>query len=186
VADAERSRVVNRRTRLARRTRLQARTPLKPVSDKRAAAPKARTTARHPETPGEFTPRVKLQIRARAGQGDPQDARCEACARWLGLYRGECQHVIGRGMGGSRDQVINSAANGVLLCGMAALGLGCHGKATAQDPELYDLGFWAKRGDGDPRRLPMRVARPDGTRRRVWRSVDGRYLDEPPQRSEAA
>ena len=60
-----------------------------------------------------FSAAVKLAIRTRAGQGDPNAASCEACGRWLGRG-GEVQHIQARGMGGSRRR--NVVTNGVLLC----------------------------------------------------------------------
>jgi len=123
-----------------------------------------------------FSPKVKLQVRARAGEGEPKDALCEACGIWLGRYGGQVQHIIGRGMGGCRDEVINSVVNAALLCGTPFDG--CHGLATAFNAELGKRGFWLKR-DADPATSAM-VLWSGAT---VRRSADGSYVFEAPERA---
>lgn len=124
-----------------------------------------------------FSRPVKLLVRARAGNGDAAGALCEACGTWLGRRLGQVHHLIGRGMGGCWDEVINGCANAALLCGTPATG--CHGLATRFDREIGARGFWLPRG-ADPRLVPMMLASPHGSGASVWRSEDGRYLTEAP------
>lgn len=126
-----------------------------------------------------FSRKTKLTIRTRAGDGDPDRARCEFCRKFLGRYGGQCQHIIARGMGGTTDEVRNSAANGALLCGTSVSG--CHGRCEKRDEDMEAAGFW-HRGGADPRVLPMML---HGTRE-VWRSADGTYLDAMPDLAVAA
>ena len=130
-----------------------------------------------PKLPGEFTAKVKLQIRTRAGNGDPSQALCEAHGDFLGLHGGEIQHIVARGMGGSRDPVKQSPANGALLCREA------HMLCEARDRDMLGMGFWLPQGT-DPRLEPMMLHGRDGGLL-VWRSTDGQYLTEPPEVSAA-
>jgi hypothetical protein len=132
----------------------------------------------HLQAPAEhtgFSIGVKLKIRIRAGDGDALDALCESCGVWLGRTLGEVQHLVARGMGGTSLAVLNSAANGSLLCGAVALQSGCHWIAETRDASMGLKGFWIK-GRKDPRLVPMTLF--DG--REVYRSVDGRYLETAP------
>lgn len=122
-----------------------------------------------------FSAAVRLLVRQRAGSGDALDAMCESCGIYLGRLLGECQHVVARGIGGTSLAIMNSAANGALLCGSAVLRSGCHGAAEKRDPEMELKGFYVK-GRKDPRLVPMTLF--DG--RKVWRSEDGSYLDAAP------
>lgn len=103
-----------------------------------------------PPAPPEFTPRVKLLARRRAGRGDIFDAACEACGGWLGEKGGEFQHRDARGMGGSKDPVTNGPANAALLCGSGVLRTGCHGACENRDRDMLGRGFWLEEGQ-DPR-----------------------------------
>ena len=125
---------------------------------------------RHPAENLGFSDAVKLGTRTRAGNGVAKDARCEACGVLLGTRAGQVHHIIGRGMGGCTDPVINSLANSALLCGTPIDG--CHGLATSLDEEMGDRGFWLKRGS-DPRLEPMMLASANGPGIRVWRAGDG-------------
>ena len=120
-----------------------------------------------------FSPRVRKLVRTRAGGGDLFNACCEACGIWLGEHGGQIQHVVARGMGGTSNPVLKTAANGALLCGTAQTG--DHGRAERRDPEMKTRGFWQPQGT-DPRFAPMTLL--GGVE--VWRSEDGRYLYEPP------
>ena len=126
---------------------------------------------------GEFSAATKLLVRKRAGNGLAEDAMCEACGIGLGRRWGQVHHIVNRGMGGSRDEVINSAANAALLCGTPVRG--CHGLATALDEEMGARGFWLPQGT-DPRTVPMMLASEHGSGISVWRSADGSYLFEAP------
>lgn len=149
---------MNRRAPLRRGKPLEPGTPLRRASVKakaRSAAGTKRATGRiTPRAPGEFTPRVKLLVRKRAGCGDVFDAMCEACGMWLGEKGGEVQHRDARGMGGSRDRVTNGPANAVLLCGSAVFRTGCHGACEDRDPHMHGMGFWLEEGQ-DPRTEPV-------------------------------
>ena len=127
-----------------------------------------------PEHTG-FSRAVRALVRVRAGGGEIEAAVCECCGVWCGPLLGEIQHVVARGMGGTSLAVLNSAANGALLCGSAVLRSGCHGAAEAREPEMGLKGFYLK-GRRDPRTVPMTLW--DG--REVWRSEDGLYRDEAP------
>jgi hypothetical protein len=107
-----------------------------------------------PPAPGEFTPKVKLMIRTRAGHGDPFDACCESCGVFIGETGGEFSHRDPRGMGGSRNPVTNGPANGTLACGSGALKTGCHGRCEVKDPDMHAMGFWLEEGE-DPRTTPI-------------------------------
>ena len=122
-----------------------------------------------------FSPHVRLLVRTRAGGGDPHDACCECCGIWLGLHLGQIQHVVARGMGGTSNPVMRTAANAAALCGTAQTG--DHGRAERRDPEMRDRGFWLPQGS-DPRLMPMTLF--GGVE--VWRSeTEARYLYEPPE-----
>ena len=97
-----------------------------------------------PPAPGEFTAKVRLAVRKRAGRGDEFEALCEAHGGWLGKDSGEFQHRDARGMGGSKDPVVNSAANAALICHE------CHVLAEARDTDMHGMGFWLEEGE-DPR-----------------------------------
>ena len=142
---------------------------------KTAAVPPLRLTG----SPGrcraaEFSPAVKLKVRTRAGAGDAAMARCEHCGAFLGESSGEFQHIVARGMGGSRNPLLGTAANAVLLCPFS------HRKAESRSREMRELGFWAPQGT-DPRTIPMMLSSQYGSGRLVWRSPTGEYLLKPPE-----
>ena len=129
--------------------------------------------------PGEFTPAVKRLVRKRAGGGDSHAAVCEGCLRWLGPAGGEYQHRRSRGAGGCRDEVIQSAANCLLLCRL------CHMEAEERRRDLSQdgAGFWIGHGTGldyDPRFVGAMLGALGSSGTTVWLSVDGEYLDRPP------
>ena len=136
-----------------------------------------------------FSRKVKLKVRTRAGNGDPDLAMCEACGLWLGRRHGQVQHRAARGAGGCKDEVINGPANAALLCGTPHTG--CHGRATAFEEGMgpNGKGFWLKHGttpDYDPRNAAIMLASPHGSGMRVWLAADGKgpngdgYLTERP------
>lgn len=124
-----------------------------------------------------FPARVKLLVRTRAGNGNPDAAMCEACGIELGKLGGQVHHIINRGMGGTSDPVLQSAANAALLCGTPLTG--CHGLATAFDEEIGAKGFWLSHS-ADPRLEPMMLHSVHDSGLLVWRSADGRYLFRAP------
>jgi hypothetical protein len=126
-----------------------------------------------------FPPRVKLAIRARAGNGDPDDAVCELCPAWLGRHGGEIQHRAARGAGGCRDKVINGPANGALLCRP------CHRDCEARDRHLGmdGAGFWILHGttpEFDPRNVPVMWHARAGSGVTLWLDDRGGYAFAPP------
>lgn len=131
--------------------------------------------ARRPVTG--FPARVKLLVRTRAGNGEIEAASCECCGMHLGRYGGQVQHIVARGMGGTSNPVLQTAANGALLCGTPQDG--CHGLAESRDPEMRAKGFWLPQGS-DPRAEPMMLHSRHGSGVLVWRSADGLYLFEAP------
>ena len=75
-----------------------------------------------------FSPEVIEQTRKRAGNA------CEYCGMPVPRWAGNVHHRLGRGMGGCRLEVVNSTANAALLDGTPFTG--CHGLATANDPDI--------------------------------------------------
>jgi len=142
---------------------------------KAAATGRGGTGQRKASPPGRFSDNTRHLIRTRAGEGDPHDAMCEYHENcWLGINGGEMQHVVARGMGGSRNPVINSPAGGILLCREA------HALAEARDARMGKLGFWLPQGT-DPLLVPMLLHGASGGGRLVWRSADGGYLNQAPE-----
>lgn len=122
-----------------------------------------------------FSPKVKLQVRKRAGRGDIFDALAECCGAWLGEHAGEFQHRAARGAGGCRDEVVNGPANCLLMCHEH------HRQAEDRDPHMgmKEAGFWLKHGttpEYDPRNAPIRLY--GGMTK--WLGEDGDYHDRPP------
>ena len=126
-----------------------------------------------------FSPRVRLLVRTRAGNGDAHDACCEACGIWLGEHGGQIQHRLARGRFGSKDPAVSGPAKGALLCGTSFAG--CHGAAESRDEKhrMEERGFVIRHGNGpefDPRYVAVDLF--GGVE--VWLSEDGRYLYEAP------
>jgi 5-methylcytosine-specific restriction enzyme A len=146
-------------------------------------SPDAWTRPRRSRPETGFPRAVKLLARTRAGNGDPEEARCECCGKWLGRIGGEIQHRVARGYGGSRSPVINGICNAVLLCGNRYEG--CHGKAEDRKPEMKDGGFYIPDGKGpghDPRLVPLRVRGEDGTvLAERWLTADGQWTTQDPR-----
>ena len=171
----ERSPMPPRTASLARSARLSAKTP--------GTRPDRRLSGIRPS--GEFSGRVRLLVRIRAGAGDAFEAQCESCGIWLGRHGGQIQHIVARGMGGTSDPVLRTAVNAALLCGTPDDKTTCHGLAESRDPGMRERGFWLPQGSG-PRIEPMRLHSPHGSGVLVWRSEDGRYLYSPPEGVAAA
>jgi hypothetical protein len=176
-------------TSLQRRKRLQSRTPLragKPLkrgkglrslSVLKTVTGLKRSRPKHvaPKDTG-FPQSVKLAVRIRAGNGDPDEARCEACGRWLGRRGGNVHHRINRQMGGSKYR--NTVQNAGLLCG-TPLTL-CHGDATAMDRDMLGAG-WVLDSGQDPAQEPVMLFDASGGGRIAWLAADGTYADEAPK-----
>lgn len=158
------------------------RTPMppraKPMSRGKPLAPgkpltRAAPAQHRPAKETGFPAAMRLAIRTRAGNGDPDEAVCECCAKWLGRYGGQCHHRLGRQAGGSRLR--NTLPNALLACGTPFTG--CHGEATAMKQHTKDMGFVLNSGQ-DPAMVPVRL---HGGERKVWLGDAGGYLLAPPQ-----
>jgi hypothetical protein len=149
--------------------------PAVPLLGKSAPTRKGRAAGAatgQPKPPGEFTDAVKLLIRKRAGRGDVFDACCESCGVWLGEKGGEYSHRDARGMGGSRDPVVNGPAGGTLACGSGALRTGCHGRCENRDRHMNEMGFWLENGQ-DPLAEPIMLHGAGGSGVTLWLAADG-------------
>ena len=150
------------------------RTGISPAAETGASPRTKNAAARKPgASSGEFSPKVKLQCRTRAGNGDPDNARCESCGCWLGRHGGQVQHRLARGSGGSSNPLVRSLANAALLCGTAQTL--CHGDAESRDPDrdMEAKGFVIRHGNGpdfDPRYVSIMLASPFGSGVEVWLS----------------
>ena len=151
---------------------------------KTAATRKGRATGAatgQPKPPGEFTAKVKLAVRKRAGSGDIFDAACEGCRRRLGRYGGEYQHRAARGSGGCRDEIVNGPANCLLLCRL------CHAEAEERRRDLSQdgAGFWIEHGNGpdyDPRFVAVMLGALGSSGVTVWLAADGTgYSQQAPE-----
>ncbi len=76
------------------------------------------------------------------------EGRCEWC--WLAAPDGDFHHRCARGMGGSLDEVLGRAGNGVLLH------RGCHNYLEANPDRARALGFRVDQGI-DPKTVPIRL-----------------------------
>ena len=128
-----------------------------------------------------FSPQVRHAVRVRAGNGDPATALCEGCGRWLGYDGGQVQHRLARRAGGSRDPVIGTVMNALLLCGTPASG--CHGAAESRSPRAWLAGLWLRSGDDIPaaavRLYYLNPAAGISRTRRVFLLADGTYGTAP-------
>lgn len=79
--------------------------------------------------------------------------RCERCGTHS-AYRWSLHHRKPRGMGGSRDPMINSPANILFLCGSGTEG--CHGWVESNRSEAFTDGLLVYRID-DPSEIPVRL-----------------------------
>ena len=152
----------------------RSRKPIPPVSSRRLEAIGAGSVKTAARTETGFSRKVKLAARARAGNGDPEQARCEATGVWLGLYGGEIQHRDARGMGGTSNPVTDSIVNAVLLSTEA------HRLAESRDERMNAEGFWLRNGE-DPALTPILLHSQHGSGLTVWLGADGSYLLEAPE-----
>lgn len=79
--------------------------------------------------------------------------RCERCGT-ANATRWSLHHRKPRGMGGTKDPMINSPANLLLLCGSGTEG--CHGWIEWNRAAAYDAGLLVHRYD-DPASMPVRL-----------------------------
>lgn len=130
-----------------------------------------------------FASGQRLEIRVRAGLGDPFQALCEICGIWLGLYGGQVHHRHNRQSGGSR--LANVLSNGVLACGTPLTG--CHGKCTIGTgpvmESMKDRGFVLITGQ-DPLLVPILMPSTDGDLP-TWLTNTGTYSAEAPLKEAA-
>jgi len=167
-----------RRTGLARGT-----TPLRPVSERKAGLgtvallPSPRPARLRKDTG--FSPSVKLQVRTRAGNGDPCTAACESCGVWLGLLGGVIQHRVARLMGGRKHKApswFHTAANAALQCGTPQTG--CNGRAERREPGMRAMGFWLESSANALTEPVMLHGEQGGVL--VWLAPDGSYAFKVP------
>lgn len=119
-------------------------TPTRKVDSRHTAAAQRETG---------FPEAVRRAVRARAGFGDPDQARCECHGIWLGRRGGEMQHRVARGMGGrgaAAPPWINDVVNAALMCRPG------HRQAEARDERMHEAGFWLEAGQ-DPALVPIRL-----------------------------
>jgi hypothetical protein len=137
-----------------------------------------------PPADGGFPHRVNVVVRERAGRGDADLAKCEACGRLLGRYGGQVQpRLVSRDQDGGVDPVAGGAANAVLLCG-TSFEL-CLGACVSGDRDMESRGFWISDRNGpgdDPRRVPLVIPGPPGLGLIVWLTDAGTYDCAPPAR----
>lgn len=93
---------------------------------------------------GEFTPKVKAQIKAREGDA------CGSCGRNVESLGWVHQHRRARSMGGSRDGLTGSIVNGVLQC------LPCNLDTEAHPSDALVSGYRVPQG-GDPSLFPILI-----------------------------
>lgn len=89
-----------------------------------------------------FTETVRNQIKERSKQ------RCEVCTAYA--FHAQIHHRKPRGMGGSKDPVSGSAANGLWVHPA------CHSKIESQRSWAFDRGYLVKQSD-DPRTAPIKI-----------------------------
>lgn len=117
-------------------------------------------------TRGEFSPATKQLIRER------DHNRCVLCGVWVG-DGGQIHHRRARGMGGSRDPLTASPANGLTLCAGPYNGNQCHEHIESHRRWALDHGFLVRQGT-DPASVAVVVdvavawwLLHDGTRRKA-------------------
>ena len=147
------------------------------VRDIDSAAARKPSQARASRKRTGFPDAVKLAVRKRAGGGDPDQARCEACGTFLGCHDGQIQHRMARGMGGTSLPMTDSIVNAALLCGTPSTG--CHGLAERRDRLMNAHGYWLRAGE-DPAGTPIMLASQYGSGVTVWLTPLGGYSPLPP------
>lgn len=95
---------------------------------------------------------------------------CQWCGELVRVDDYSLQHRRARGMGGTRDRVANSTANGVVVHGSGTTG--CHGYIEANPHEAHERGFRVYQGK-DPRTVPLI----DWRGRSWWLTDDGRRVE---------
>ena len=138
----------------------------------------AERIAKAPRDTG-FSQATKLDVRTRAGQGDPDAALCEGCGIWCGRYGGQIHHIVDREQ--ADPEIRNTIINALLLHGTALTG--CHGRATDCDPRFNAMGFWlySWQKPGEEGVLLYGAAEEGGRGGlTVYLAPDGTYALEPP------
>jgi hypothetical protein len=128
-----------------------------------------------------FSTAVKLTVRTRAGNGDPDQARCEATGVWLGRHGGEIQHRVARVSGGRGSKApwwFRTAANAALLSREA------HRLAESRDEHMRAAGWWLW-STQDASAEPVMLHDSSGGGNTVWLAADGTYAYEAPERGAA-
>lgn len=78
--------------------------------------------------------------------------RCVRCGMFVRTWGASIQHRKPRGMGGTKDPSINSAANLIVLCGDGVRG--CHGWVESHRDEAHAAG-WSLPWWEDPTAVPV-------------------------------
>lgn len=136
------------------------------IKERESASP----SKRRPRDTG-FSREVKLAVRARAGGGEIDDARCEATGVWLGRYGGQVQHRVARLSGGRGRKApwwFHTPANAALMSVEA------HRRAEARDEHLHAAGFWLT-STQDASVEPVMLHDSSGGGITVWLAADGSY-----------
>jgi hypothetical protein len=157
---------------LKRGGRLRSSSVLKTVT-----TPKRKTRKQSRPKDTGFSPAVKLAVRTRAGNGDPDQARCEATGVWLGRYGGQVQHRVARLSGGRGRKApwwFHTPANGALMSVEA------HRRAEARDEHLHAAGFWLT-STQDASAEPVMLHDSSGGGITVWLAADGSYALKAPK-----
>lgn len=148
--------------------------------------PERRAVAGKKTAPPEtgFSAATKLDVRTRAGRGDPDQALCEGCGIFCGRYGGQIHHIVDREQ--APPEIRNTVVNALLLHGTALTG--CHGRATACEPHFNAMGFWLyswqKPGEEGVMLYGASEGGYGGTT--FYLTPDGGYSTEPPAGSGAA
>lgn len=106
-------------------------------------------------------------VKTRRAVIDRDRGICQWCGDTVQVDYYSLQHRRARGMGGSKDPVSSSPANGVVMCGTGTTG--CHGYVEAHPAEAIERGFRVPQG-----RNPALVPLVDWRGASWWLTPDGR------------
>jgi 5-methylcytosine-specific restriction protein A len=92
-----------------------------------------------------FSPRVRMQIKARAGvEGMSLDGgyvRCEKCGEYIPYNAAQIHHRLPRGSGSTKRPYVNEAANGLCLCAGPMSPNDCHAVIESDRDDAYANGW---------------------------------------------
>jgi 5-methylcytosine-specific restriction protein A len=120
-----------------KQTPIVRKTPLRRAQFARNSAPPQSGSKTRKSAPAHsrFDAATKQLIR------DRDHHRCVRCGKEVPPGTGSIQHRRAAGMGGTKDPVSCSPANGVLLCGSATSPGGCHAWCESRDPDAAAMGY---------------------------------------------